>query len=839
MADKLYYDTSEANNLDALAVETDSSVATPSNVKNQYLFRDTNTREPLVGTMPVIASTTTKIDPYCTAYPDNNSYTIPKGYHDGTGKVTTGNLSEYTPGTAAVTDVVKNKVFWVNGERRVGTLDLEQEEQIGTATADDLAEGKTAWVNRSKITGTVPRLPRKDKTLLAGETYTYPYGISTGTSVISAADLASQTVATATASSIVIGKTAWVNGTKLTGTLEIDEELQEKLATTNATLSQVLTGRLFYSNVYKTVVTGTMVNHAGEATRVLPVGSSYAIPEGYYDGQTYIRAQALDEATVANAVPANLLVNKTAWVNGVKITGTMAFNDAVTTSLEPGQTYTIASGYHTGNGKVTVPSIASLTPGTATADKIVNSKTAWVNGAKIVGTMTENTPISKELSPGENYYIPAGYHTGAGNVWTKNLTEATAGTATADQILISQTAWVNGVKLTGTMPNNTASTIDLVSGDKYIIPEGYHTGSGKVKVASLASQTVGTATAAQITEGKTAWVNGEKLTGTLTIDGNAAETDVIYGKTFYNNDASIQRTGSLILSGSATEDEVLKGYTFYNINAKNKLTGTLELTGSAVAGNVLAGTTFYNTDAKTAISGTMPNVGAVASTILAGETYTVPAGYHDGTGYVRSPRLEYQTSGTDSEFDLAEGKTAWVNGVKLTGAMVLDGTATPDKVVAGYTYYMTSPKQKINGTMQQISTRAITLDGGETYTIPAGYHDGTSTVTAKDISEETPGTATAADILSPKTAWVDGVQLTGTIATQSYTVLRIAAGHDVTLPAGYYPSGLHIYAIYTYIVDLTGTDATVTEETGTLNPNSAGYVDEENATLVITAPLIE
>lgn len=56
-------------------------------------------------------------------------------------------------------------------------------------------------------------------------------------------------------------------------------------------------------------------------------------------------------------------------------------------------------------------------------------------------------------------------------------------TASASEILATKTAYVNGNKLTGTMPNNGAvsGTIDDVS-TPYTIPAGYHDGSGTVEI---------------------------------------------------------------------------------------------------------------------------------------------------------------------------------------------------------------------------------------------------------------------------------------------------------------------------------------------------------------------
>ena len=54
-------------------------------------------------------------------------------------------------------------------------------------------------------------------------------------------------------------------------------------------------------------------------------------------------------------------------------------------------------------------------------------------------------------------------------------------TAVQAEILNSKTAYVNGVKVTGTMPNRGAvsATIDDAD-DVYTVPQGYHDGSGTV-----------------------------------------------------------------------------------------------------------------------------------------------------------------------------------------------------------------------------------------------------------------------------------------------------------------------------------------------------------------------
>lgn len=56
-------------------------------------------------------------------------------------------------------------------------------------------------------------------------------------------------------------------------------------------------------------------------------------------------------------------------------------------------------------------------------------------------------------------------------------------TAAVAEILLGRTAYARGSKLTGTMPNNGGVTGVINERDQqYIIPQGYHDGSGKVSI---------------------------------------------------------------------------------------------------------------------------------------------------------------------------------------------------------------------------------------------------------------------------------------------------------------------------------------------------------------------
>ena len=97
--------------------------------------------------------------------------------------------------------------------------------------------------------------------------------------------------------------------------------------------------------------------------------------------------------------------------------------------------------------------LIDLTADTITADKLLSSYTAHAaSGAPITGTCTFDADTS----------------------------DATAKVA---EILSSKTAYVNGVKLTGTMPNRGAVTGTIsTKDDTYTIQQGYHDGSGTVGI---------------------------------------------------------------------------------------------------------------------------------------------------------------------------------------------------------------------------------------------------------------------------------------------------------------------------------------------------------------------
>lgn len=127
---------------------------------------------------------------------------------------------------------------------------------------------------------------------------------------------------------------------------------------------------------------------------------------------------------------------------------------------------------------------------TALAEDVLSQKVIVdAEGNPLTGTMPNNGAVSPSaLNCGGSYTIPKGYHNGNGKVTANSLASQTSANATAGNILTGKTAWVNGSKVTGTMKNNGAVSQTLSAGGSYTIPAGYHNGSGKVTANSLDSQ---------------------------------------------------------------------------------------------------------------------------------------------------------------------------------------------------------------------------------------------------------------------------------------------------------------------------------------------------------------
>lgn len=109
-------------------------------------------------------------------------------------------------------------------------------------------------------------------------------------------------------------------------------------------------------------------------------------------------------------------------------------------------------------------------------------KNKVIYGGDTLIDLTQDDVTRADVVSGKYFHLPTGERTTGTNTYDADTSD---GTATAAEILATKTAYVNGSKVTGSMTNRgaVAGTIDTVAGE-YTVPAGYHDGSGKVSISS-------------------------------------------------------------------------------------------------------------------------------------------------------------------------------------------------------------------------------------------------------------------------------------------------------------------------------------------------------------------
>lgn len=114
------------------------------------------------------------------------------------------------------------------------------------------------------------------------------------------------------------------------------------------------------------------------------------------------------------------------------------------------------------------------------AENLYNNKIVY--GSDVLIDLTADDVSASDVLSGKKFHLPSGANGIGTCTYDADTSDATA---VAAEILSTKTAYKNGEKLTGTMPNRggVIGTISTVAGE-YTIQQGYHDGSGKVSIDS-------------------------------------------------------------------------------------------------------------------------------------------------------------------------------------------------------------------------------------------------------------------------------------------------------------------------------------------------------------------
>lgn len=362
--------------------------------------------------------------------------------------------------------------------------------------------------------------------------------------------------------------------------------------------------------------------------------------------------------------------------------------------------------------------------------------------ASEIDSIANQGAVSASVQEGDTYTIPAGYHNGSGTVSgvsgggnytlqskgpitpTKSpqsiapdsgyyglsavsisaipeaYQDVSSVTAAAGDVLATKTIVTStGAVTAGTMANNGAvsKTLDATtSNQSYTVPAGYHNGSGSVQI---------------VLETKTATPGASSQDITPTSGKVLSKVTV----------AAIPDTYADTTDDDAVAANLLYGKTAHSYNST---------TGKAVA-----------------ITGSMTNNGAVAKTLDAtsnNQSYTVPAGYHNGSGNVSITLEEKSATPSASSQNITPTSGKVLSKVTVAAIPAIWGNVTDDDGVAANVLAGIKVHTNVNGTATQI-TGSMTNNGAisgsidglttTSYSVPAGYTSGGTVSLTSDIEE--------------------------------------------------------------------------------------------------------
>lgn len=381
--------------------------------------------------------------------------------------------------------------------------------------------------------------------------------------------------ATATASDIYKGKTAYIKGDLVTGTFDDTGDVD-----------------IFWSDM-KYVMKDVSVPYVGTVKKL------------FVDVSGIVRAKDnrfVLETTASKQYTLGILAD--------------SFGDAKAENVDAGYTFTSKSGLKI----VGKSSKIDTYDGTISAGDVRSGKKAYSRGSLIRGKLSVNDPLKYQGTQALKTVIE-------NSMKYVQLTQGIIPDNNEGETIISGSSQTIKVNITASK-FGSAKAADVAKGKTFTSADGYNITGTATSIGGIDTSDAN-ATAEDILRGKTAYVKGLKITGTHvcetgidTSDADAVASDIAKNKTAYVNGVKI--TGTMLKTASGSERSFIA-------DTCTRFSDDLKLTKQMSSDEAFA------VGAKLTMYAQLSDLGdAVASDVVSGKTFTSRAGVKVKGTYVPS-----------------------------------------------------------------------------------------------------------------------------------------------------------------------------------------------------------